>query len=156
METRLQTALVRQLQRQMRNQERRENRMFHFELRQRAERLTLVHDHFDALEADTKRLFDSCKVAIDRAMKLNKDRFDIAVSYAIDAPDNDVKKYSFDSDGFEKEAARIIRSSNDVLFFKGLYSYPASPRPVSNNDNNDLFYMVVGVLVVLQCFQYNG
>ena len=153
METRIQTALVRQIQRQMRNQERHENRMFHFELRKRAERLSVVHDHFDALEADTRRIFDSFKTAIDRAIKLNKDRFDIAMTYAIDTPVYDVKKYSFDSDGFEKEAARIISSSNDVLFFKSLYSYSDRPRPDSNND---AFYMVVGVLLLLNCFQYHG
>ncbi|AGE59960.1 hypothetical protein ATCVWI0606_028R [Acanthocystis turfacea Chlorella virus WI0606] len=152
METRIQTALVRQLQRQIRNQERRENKMFYTDLRNRSSAIQLVNEHFHAAEIETRRLFDSLQTAIDRAIKLNKDRFDASVSYTLDTPTINEEKYTFDSDEFEKEAVRMFRSSNDVLFFKSLYSYPESPR---SDSNNDLFYIVVGVLVVLQCLQYN-
>ncbi|AGE49355.1 hypothetical protein ATCVCan0610SP_031R [Acanthocystis turfacea Chlorella virus Can0610SP] len=152
METRIQTALVRQLQRQIRNQERRENKMFYTDLRNRSSAIQLVNEHFHAAEIETRRLFDSFQTAIDRAVKLNKDRFDASVSYTLDTPTINEEKYTFDSDEFEKEAVRMFRSSNDVLFFKSLYSYPESPR---SDSNNDLFYIVVGVLVVLQCLQYN-
>ncbi|AGE53392.1 hypothetical protein ATCVGM07011_035R [Acanthocystis turfacea Chlorella virus GM0701.1] len=152
METRIQTALVRQLQRQIRNQERRENKVFYTDLRNRSSAIQLVNEHFHAAELETRRLFDSFQTAIDRAIKLNKDRFDVSVSYTLDTPVIAEEKYSFDSDEFEKEAVRMFRSSNDVLFFKGLYSYSESPR---SDSNNDLFYIVVGVLVVLQCLQYN-
>ncbi|AGE59291.1 hypothetical protein ATCVOR07043_034R [Acanthocystis turfacea Chlorella virus OR0704.3] len=152
METRIQTALVRQLQRQIRNQERRENKMFYTDLRNRSSAIQLVNEHFHAAEIETRRLFDSFQTAIDRAVKLNKDRFDASVSYTLDTPTINEEKYTFDSDEFEKEVVRMFRSSNDVLFFKSLYSYPESPR---SDSNNDLFYIVVGVLVVLQCLQYN-
>jgi hypothetical protein len=150
METRLQIALVKQLQRQIRSQERRENKMFYTDLRNRSSAIRLVNEHFHAAEIETRRLFDSFQANIERAIKLNKDRFDVSVSYALDdEPTNTSGKYSFDVDRFEEDAARMFQSSNDVLFFKSLYSSPASPQ----DSNNDVFYMVVGVFIVLQCLQ---
>ena len=154
METRTQLALVRQLQRQIRNQERRENKAFHFELRKRSQRLDVVHEHFDALEADTRRMFDAYFETIKRGIELRKARFDLSIAYEVDNLCGfKTTKQTFDVDKFEEDAARMFQSSNDVLFFKTLYSYPSGPRPDSNND---AFYIVVGViLVLLQCLQYN-
>jgi hypothetical protein len=155
METRLQTALVKQLQRQMRNQERRENKTFHTELRKRARQFDVVHDHFHTMETYTKRMFDDYFETIKRAVELNKTRFDLSIAYEIDnLYAFDTNRYHFDVDGFEEEATRMFKSSNDVLFFQSLYSYPSGPRPDSNND---FFYIFIGVsLVLLNCFQNNG
>jgi len=154
METRTQLALVRQLQRQIRNQERRENKAVHYELRKRSQRLDVVHEHFDALEADTRRMFDAYFETIKRGIELRKARFDLSIAYEVDNLCGfKTTKQTFDVDKFEEDAARMFQSSNDVLFFKTLYSYPSGPRPDSNND---AFYIVVGViLVLLQCLQYN-
>jgi hypothetical protein len=150
MTSRIQHALVRQIQRQIAINKRRDNEMFHATLRHKIQQRKLVEVHFEAREYDALQKFDLYYQRIKESMEINKTRFDLCLDERIDKifADNHhpVSLYAFDHNEFDHTNKRMFETENGGLFFRNLYS----PNGGGGDDSdNSGFYVVVFLFDIL-------
>lgn len=139
MNERLQLALEKQIRRQILNIQRRENKILYMSLRHRIEKQNLINNHFEDLESKIIHSFDNYYKDICRSIELNRQRFDLSLDYNISEFQSEPRK-----DVVKIDEIMMPSSLNEYLFFKSLY--PSSS--VSSCNNNDVFYMCVGVMII--------
>lgn len=143
MESRRQSALVKQLQRQIAHQRRREEKNMYTNLRHRMERRDFLDRHFLELEKEIIQSFDARYESIKNAIELNKLRFELDLQYKIDEI---CSGPSLSSVAPPTVAVQENTRYNDYLFFKNLY-----PTAASNYDN-DFFYASVALVLFAYAF----
>ena len=144
MASRVQQALVKQIERQVRNQKRQENKIMYTALRHRMQQNKLVEEHFAECEFDTLQKFDLYYTRMKDAIEINKTRFDLCLNDRVDKifanHHQPTVMYAFDQKEFDDTNQRIFESENNGLFFKNLYS-PTGGR--NSDPDNGGFYAVV-------------
>jgi hypothetical protein len=144
MSTRIQLALLKQLERQMRNMARRENQRLHMELRHRIQQQRLIDEEFTGREYDAIGSFDAYYHRIKEAIEINKTRFDLCLDEKINRIfENHYEPktiYEFADAEFENASKKMFYDANQGLFFQNLYS---STVPSGGTYNNDTFYAVI-------------
>jgi len=137
MSSRVQIALVKQLNRQLRIAENKENQRLHRELRHRIRKFKLVNDHFDERRDEISISFENYREQIVDAIAINKMRFELCIDEKIETiVDYDINHEEIvdDTDEFSE---RMYSVKNSLLFFSSLY-------PTNNTDTDNIkFYWFV-------------
>jgi hypothetical protein len=137
MSSRVQIALVKQLNRQLRIAENKENQRLHRELRHRIRKFKLVNDHFDERCDEISISFENYREQIVDAVAINKMRFELCIDEKIETiVDYDINHEEIvdDTDEFSE---RMYSVKNSLLFFSSLY-------PTNNTDTDNIkFYWFV-------------
>ena len=146
MSSRVQIALVKQLNRQMKIAERKENQRLHRELRHRVRKFKLVHDHFDEQRDEIIIGFENYREQIIDAIAINKLRFELCIDQKLEGiVDSDyVIDHEEIIDDTDEVAKRLYSVQNSLLFFGSLY-----PTKNNNSYNNDFYWFLFGVLVYM-------
>jgi hypothetical protein len=84
MESRIQTALVKQLRRQMHHSNRADKETFHTTIRHLAQRRRLVDEHFAQREYNIVAMFGAYNHRVKNILDVNKTRFDLCVQEQVD------------------------------------------------------------------------
>lgn len=147
METRVQTALVKQINRQIKNYQQKTNRNLHLSLRHRMQNIDLVNEHFKSLELDVAKKFEAHFENIKKSIELNRNKFELSLDFKInDQIDSNASPVIINNadDVYDE----IYNSMNKYLFFQGLY-----PINEYKKFNNDTFYFVsIFIFVCLSLF----
>jgi hypothetical protein len=144
MSSRIQIALVKQLNRQLKIAEQKENQRLHRELRHRVRKLKLVEDHFDEQRDEISISFENYREQVIDAIAINKMRFDLRVDEKIETiVDYDyVINHETIVDDTDEVAKRLYSLSNSLLFFSSLY-----PTNNADADNVKFYWLVLFVLL---------
>lgn len=144
MASRLQLAVIKQLERQVKNQKRRDNRQMFTALRHKMQQHKLVEDHFEEREFDIVQKFGTYREMIENSAKINEAKFVLCLNDRVNKILDEFSPaatYAFDNDEFNNINKKIFAAKNDTLFFKNLYSMEDAPN--GDPQNNDKFYMVI-------------
>jgi len=146
MSTRVQIALVKQLNRQLKMAEKKENQRLHRELRHRVRKFELVNDHFDEQREDIVLSFENYRAQVEDAIAINKMRFELCVNQKLETiVDYDyVINHEELVDDVDEVAERMYSVQNSQLFFGSLY-----PTKNTNSYNNDFYWFSFAVLVYM-------
>ena len=146
MSSRVQIALVKQLNRQLKIAENKENQRLHRELRHRVRKFKLVNDHFDEQRDEIVISFENYREQIADAIAINKMRFELCVNQKLeDIVDHDyVINHEEIVDDIDEVAERMYSVQNSQLFFGSLY-----PTKNTNSYNNDFYWFSFAVLVYM-------
>jgi hypothetical protein len=142
MSSRVQIALVKQLNRQLRIAENKENQRLHRELRHRIRKFKLVNDHFDERRDEISVSFENYREQIVDAVAINKMRFELCIDEKIETiVDYDINHEEIvdDTDEFSE---RMYSLSNSLLFFSSLY-------PTNNTDTDNIKFYWFVLFVIL-------
>jgi uncharacterized protein YktB (UPF0637 family) len=146
MSTRVQIALVKQLNRQLKIAENKENQRLHRELRHRVRKFELVNDHFDEQREDITLSFENYRAQVEDAIAINKMRFELCINQKLETiVDYDyVINHEEVVDDVDEVAERMYSVQNSQLFFGSLY-----PTKNTNSYNNDFYWFSFAVLVYM-------
>ena len=146
MSTRVQIALVKQLNRQLKIAENKENQRLHRELRHRVRKFELVNDHFDEQREDITLSFENYRAQVEDAIAINKMRFELCINQKLETiVDYDyVINHEEVDDDVDEVAERMYSVQNAQLFFGSLY-----PTTNTNSYNNDFYWFSFAVLVYM-------
>ena len=146
MSTRVQIALVKQLNRQLKIAENKENQRLHRELRHRVRKFELVNDHFDDQREDITLSFENYRAQVEDAIAINKMRFELCINQKLETiVDYDyVINHEEVVDDVDEVAERMYSVQNARLFFGSLY-----PTTNTNSYNNDFYWFSFAVLVYM-------
>jgi len=146
MSTRIQIALVKQLNRQLKIAENKENQRLHRELRHRVRKFELVNDHFDEQREDITLSFENYRAQVEDAIAINKMRFELCINQKLETiVDYDyVINHEEVVDDVDEVAERMYSVQNARLFFGSLY-----PTTNTNSYNNDFYWFSFAVLVYM-------
>jgi uncharacterized protein YktB (UPF0637 family) len=146
MSTRVQIALVKQLNRQLKIAENKENQRLHRELRHRVRKFELVNDHFDEQREDIVLSFENYRAQVEDAISINKMRFELCINQKLETiVDYDyVINHEEVVDDVDEVAERMYSVQNARLFFGSLY-----PTTNTNSYNNDFYWFSFAVLVYM-------
>jgi two-component sensor histidine kinase len=146
MSSRVQIALVKQLNRQLKIAENKENQRLHRELRHRVRKFELVNDHFDEQREDITLRFENYRDQIADAVAINKMRFELCIDEKLETIiDYDyVINHDEVIDDVDEVAERMYSVQNSLLFFGSLY-----PTKNTNSYNNDFYWFSFAVLVYM-------
>ena len=146
MSSRVQIALVKQLNRQLKIAENKENQRLHRELRHRVRKFKLVNDHFDEQRDEIAISFENYREQIADAIAINKMRFELCINQKLeDIVDHDyVINHEEIVDDVDEVAERMYSVQNSQLFFGSLY-----PTKNTNSYNNDFYWFSFAVLVYM-------
>jgi hypothetical protein len=146
MSTRVQIALVKQLNRQLKIAENKENQRLHRELRHRVRKFELVNDHFDEQREDIALSFENYRAQVEDAIAINKMRFELCVNQKLETiVDYDyVINHEEIVDDVDEVAERMYSVQNSQLFFGSLY-----PTTNTNSYNTDFYWFSFAVLVYM-------
>jgi hypothetical protein len=142
MSSRVQIALVKQLNRQLRIAENKENQRLHRELRHRIRKFKLVNDHFDERRDEISISFENYREQIVDAVAINKMRFELCIDEKIETiVDYDINHEEIvdDTDEFSE---RMYSVKNSLLFFSSLY-------PTNNTDTDNIKFYWFVLFVIL-------
>jgi len=142
MSSRVQIALVKQLNRQLRIAENKENQRLHRELRHRIRKFKLVNDHFDERRDEIVISFENYREQIVDAIAINKMRFELCIDEKIETIvdyDIDHEEVVDDTDEFSE---RMYSVKNSLLFFSSLY-------PTNNIDTDNIKFYWFVLFVIL-------
>jgi hypothetical protein len=142
MSSRVQIALVKQLNRQLRIAENKENQSLHRELRHRIRKFKLVNDHFDERRDEISISFENYREQIVDAVAINKMRFELCIDEKIETiVDYDINHEEIvdDTDEFSE---RMYSVKNSLLFFSSLY-------PTNNTDTDNIKFYWFVLFVIL-------
>jgi hypothetical protein len=142
MSSRVQIALVKQLNRQLRIAENKENQRLHRELRHRIRKFKLVNDHFDERRDEISISFENYREQIVDAIAINKMRFELCIDEKIETiVDYDINHEEIvdDTDEFSE---RMYSVKNSLLFFSSLY-------PTNNTDTDNIKFYWFVLFVIL-------
>jgi hypothetical protein len=142
--SRIQTALVKQLNRQLKIAEQKENQRLHRELRHSIAKFKLVNDHFDQQRDEISHSFENYRDQITDAIKINELRFELCVDEKIETIVDcdyviDHGKFVDDTDEF---SSRMHSIRNSLLFFSSLY-----PTDNADTDNIKFYWLVLFVIL---------
>ena len=146
MSSRVQIALVKQLNRQLKIAEQKENQRLHRELRHRVRQFKIVDDHFDERRDEIVIGFENYREQIADAIAINKTRFELCIDEKIET----IVDYDYDIiheeiiDDIDEVAKRLYSVQNSLLFFGSLY-----PTTNKNSYNNDFYWFLFGVLAYM-------
>ena len=144
MSSRVQIALVKQLNRQLKIAEQKENQRLHRELRHRVRKFKLVDDHFDERRDEIVISFENYREQIADAIAINKTRFELCIDEKIETiVDYDINHEEI-IDDTDEVAKRLYSVQNSQLFFGSLY-----PTKNTNSYNNDFYWFSFAVLVYM-------
>lgn len=144
MSSRVQIALVKQLNRQLKIAERKENQRFHRELRHRVRKFKMVDDHFDDRRDEIVIGFENYREQIADAIAINKTRFELCIDEKIETiVDYDINHDEI-VDDTDDVAKRLYSVQNSFLFFGSLY-----PTTNKNSRNTDFYWFLFGVLAYM-------
>ena len=146
MSTRIQIALVKQLNRQLKIAENKENQRLHRELRHRVRKFELVNDHFDEQREDITLSFENYRAQVEDAIAINKMRFELCINQKLETiVDYDyVINHEEVVDDVDEVAERMYSVQNSQLFFGSLY-----PTRNTNSYNTDFYWFSFAVLVYM-------
>ena len=142
MSSRVQIALVKQLNRQLKIAENKENQRLHRELRHRVRKFKLVNDHFDERRDEISISFENYREQIVDAVAINKMRFELCIDEKIETiVDYDINHEEIvdDTDEFSE---RMYSVKNSLLFFSSLY-------PTNNTDTDNIKFYWFVLFVIL-------
>jgi hypothetical protein len=142
MSSRVQIALVKQLNRQLKIAENKENQRLHRELRHRIRKFKLVNDHFDERRDEIAISFENYREKVTDAIAINKMRFDLCIDEKIETiVDYDINHEEIvdDTDEFSE---RMYSVKNSLLFFSSLY-------PTNNTDTDNIKFYWFVLFVIL-------
>ena len=145
MSSRVQIALVKQLNRQLRIAENKENQRLHRELRHRIRKFKLVNDHFDERRDEIVISFENYREQIVDAIAINKMRFELCIDEKIETIvdyDIDHEEVVDDTDEFSE---RMYSVKNSLLFFPVCIRRTTSTQIISNSTGLCflLYYMLL-------------
>ena len=144
MSSRVQIALVKQLNRQLKIAEQKENQRLHRELRHRVRKFKLVDDHFDERRDEIVTSFENYREQIADAIAINKTRFELCIDEKIETiVDYDINHEEI-IDDTDEVAKRLYSVQNSLLFFGSLY-----PTTNKNSRNTDFYWFLFGVLAYM-------
>ena len=144
MSSRVQIALVKQLNRQLKIAEQKENQRLHRELRHRVRKFKLVDDHFDERRDEIVISFENYREQIADAIAINKTRFELCIDEKIETiVDYDINHEEI-IDDTDEVAKRLYSVQNSLLFFGSLY-----PTTNKNSRNTDFYWFLFGVLAYM-------
>jgi two-component sensor histidine kinase len=151
MSSRVQTALVKQLNRQLKIAEKKENQRLHRELRYRVRKIKLVNDHFDEQRDEISISFENYREQIVDAIAINRMRFELCINQKLeDIVDHDyVINHDEIVEDVDEVAERAYSVQNSLLFFGSLY-----PTKNTNSHNNDFYWFSFAVLVYMCSILY--
>jgi hypothetical protein len=142
MSSRVQIALVKQLNRQLRIAENKENQRLHRELRHRIGKFKLVNDHFDERRDEISISFENYREQIVDAVAINKMRFELCIDEKIET----IVDYEIDHeeivDDTDEFSERMYSVKNSLLFFSSLY-------PTNNIDTDNIKFYWFVLFVIL-------
>lgn len=146
MSTRVQIALVKQLNRQLKIAEKKENQRLHRELRHRVRKFELVNEHFDEQREDITLSFENYRAQVEDAIAINKTRFELCINQKLETiVDHEyVINHEEVIDDIDEVAERMYSVQNSQLFFGSLY-----PTRNTNSYNNDFYWFSFAVLVYM-------
>jgi hypothetical protein len=146
MSSRVQIALVKQLNRQLKIAEQKENQRLHRELRHRVRKFKMVDDHFDERRDEIVIGFENYREQVADAIAINKTRFELCIDEKIET----IVDYDYDInheeivDDTDDVAKRLYSVQNSLLFFGSLY-----PTTNKNSRNTDFYWFLFGVLAYM-------
>ena len=144
MSSRVQIALVKQLNRQLKIAEQKENQRLHRELRHRVRKFKLVDDHFDERRDEIVTSFENYREQIADAIAINKTRFELCIDEKIETiVDYDINHEEI-IDDTDEVAKRLYSVQNSLLFFGSLY-----PTTNKNSRNTDFYWFLFSVLAYM-------
>ena len=144
MSSRVQIALVKQLNRQLKIAEQKENQRLHRELRHRVRKFKLVDDHFDERRDEIVISFENYREQIADAIAINKTRFELCIDEKIETiVDYDINHEEI-IDDTDEVAKRLYSVQNSLLFFGSLY-----PTTNKNSRNTDFYWCLFSVLAYM-------
>ena len=144
MSSRVQIALVKQLNRQLKIAEQKENQRLHRELRHRVRKFKLVDDHFDERRDEIVISFENYREQIADAIAINKTRFELCIDEKIETiVDYDINHEEI-IDDTDEVAKRLYSVQNSLLFFGSLY-----PTTNKNSRNTDFYWFLFSVLAYM-------
>lgn len=146
MSSRVQIALVKQLNRQLRIAEQKENQRLHRELRHRVRQFKILDDHFDEQRDEIVLSFENYRGQIEEAMANNKTRFELGINQKLETiiDEQYIINHQEYIDDDEEFAESVFARQNSHLFFKGLY-----PTNNNNSYNNDFYWFLFASLVYM-------
>lgn len=146
MSSRVQIALVKQLNRQLKIAEQKENQRLHRELRHRVRKFKLVDDHFDERRDEIVISFENYREKIADAIAINKTRFELCIDEKIETiVDYDyIINHEEIIDDTDEVAKRLYSVQNSLLFFGSLY-----PTTNKNSRNTDFYWFLFSVLAYM-------
>lgn len=150
MSSRVQIALVKQLNRQLKIAEQKENQRLHRELRHRVRQFKMVDDHFDERRDEIVIGFENYREQIADAIAINKMRFDLCIDEKIETiVDYDyVINHETFIDDTDEVAKRLYSVQNSLLFFGSLY-------PTNNTDTDNIkfyWFVLFAILYAVRLF----
>lgn len=142
MSSRVQIALVKQLNRQLKIAENKENQRLHRELRHRIRKFKLVNDHFDERRDEISISFENYREQVTDAIAINKMRFELCIDEKIET----IVDYEIDHeeivDDTDEFSERMYSVKNSLLFFSSLY-------PTNNIDTDNIKFYWFVLFVIL-------
>ena len=149
MSSRVQIALVKQLNRQLKIAENKENQRLHRELRHRVRKFKLVNDHFDEQRDEIMISFENYREQIVDAIAINKMRFELCINQKLeDIVDHDYvinhEEIVDDVDEVAERMYSVQNYHNSLLFFGSLY-----PTTNTNSYNDDFYWFSCAVLAYM-------
>jgi hypothetical protein len=146
MSSRVQIALVKQLNRQLKIAEKKEDQRLHRELRHRIREHKIIHEHFDEQRDEVVLSFENYRERVANAIAINKTRFELCVNQKLeDIIDYDyVMNHEEIVDDTDEVSEKMYSSKNSLLFFGSLY-----PTKNNNSYNNDFYWFSFAVLVYM-------
>ena len=153
MSSRVQIALVKQLNRQLKIAEQKENQRLHRELRHRVRQFKMIDDHFDERRDEIVIGFENYREQIADAIAINKMRFELCIDEKIETIVDYDYDYVIDHDEIvddtDEVAKRLYSVQNSLLFFGSLY-----PTTNKNSRNTDFYWFLFGVLAYMCSVQH--
>ena len=144
MSSRVQIALVKQLNRQLKIAEQKENQRLHRELRHRVRQFKMIDDHFDERRDEIVIGFENYREQIADAIAINKTRFELCIDEKIETiVDYDINHEEI-IDDTDEVAKRLYSVQNSLLFFGSLY-----PTTNKNSRNTDFYWFLFSVLAYM-------
>jgi hypothetical protein len=146
MSSRVQIALVKQLNRQLKIAEKKEDQRLHRELRYRVRKIKLVDDHFDEQRDEISISFENYREQIVDAIAINKMRFELCINQKLeDIVDYDyIINHDEIVEDVDEVAERLYSNQNSHLFFGSLY-----PTTNTNSYNDDFYWFSCAVLAYM-------
>jgi hypothetical protein len=139
MSSRVQIALIKQLNRQLNIAENKENQRLHRDLRHRVRKFKLVNDHFDKRRDEISISFENYREQIVDVIAINKMRFELCIDEKIE----NIVDYGIDHeeivDDTDEFSERMYSLSNSLLFY---------PTNNTDTDNIKFYWFVLFVIII--------
>ncbi|AGE54281.1 hypothetical protein PBCVNY2B_551L [Paramecium bursaria Chlorella virus NY2B] len=146
MSSRVQTALINQLQKQIRQHTAYETAKLYLDLRHRIEQHNLINEHFSNREKNISEYVIDSYNKHDDIIKINQMRFNLRIDERLELIfDNNTHNFTNYKSPDVNDVQELMHSKmNDFLFFKNAYT-----SNVYTNSDNMNFYLIILVVIAL-------